>query len=159
MSARTWKRAPHLGEPRPPLEAAEQRALAQYLDVRGVLWCHVPNGGERNRVEAARLVGQGVKRGVPDVLIFEEPKMGWEAIKALGYGPNVPIWRWLPWSTKFCNGVAIELKRRGATASDVRTEQEEWCRALAKRGWYVFVARGAGEAIEELQRIGIGRRR
>ena len=51
-------------------EEKEQIKLATYLDSKGYLWCHVPNGGHRRKVVAASLRRQGVKPGVPDVLIF-----------------------------------------------------------------------------------------
>ena len=54
-----------------PTEYQEQVKLAEYLDLQGYLWCHVPNGGNRNAITGAKLKRQGVKKGVPDVLIFE----------------------------------------------------------------------------------------
>ena len=48
-----------------------QIAVAEYLDMKGVLWMHTPNGGSRNSIEAMGLKRQGVKRGVPDVIILE----------------------------------------------------------------------------------------
>ena len=51
-------------------EEREQMKLAAYLDGQKFLWCHVPNGGHRRKVVAASLKRQGVKPGVPDVLIF-----------------------------------------------------------------------------------------
>ena len=53
-----------------PTEAQEQEELARWLDRHGVLWCHVPNGGNRSAVTGAQLKKQGVKKGVPDVIIF-----------------------------------------------------------------------------------------
>ena len=60
-----------------PLEAVEQRRLASWLDASGLLWCHVPN--ERaSESERLWLAGQGVKSGVPDVLIFTAPPLAIE---------------------------------------------------------------------------------
>ena len=56
-----------------PTEEQEQIKLAEYLDWKGYCWCHVPNGGNRNVVTGAKLKKQGVKPGVPDVLIFDSP--------------------------------------------------------------------------------------
>lgn len=36
----------------------------------GVVWWHTPNGGSRNRIEAARMKALGVKAGVPDLLLL-----------------------------------------------------------------------------------------
>ena len=52
-------------------EANFQKAVASYLDFKGVLWMHCPNGGTRNEAEAVSLKKQGVKSGVPDVCILE----------------------------------------------------------------------------------------
>jgi hypothetical protein len=52
-------------------EEAIQRAVFSHLRVRatpGVVAFHVPNGGYRRPVEAARLKGLGVRPGVPDVV-------------------------------------------------------------------------------------------
>ena len=66
-------------------EATEQEAL--------ITWCrifenrypelkmiyHIPNGGSRNRLEAANLKRQGVKAGVPD-LCLPVPKDGYHGL-------------------------------------------------------------------------------
>lgn len=49
------------------------RAVVGHLKVRarkGVYFFHCPNGGQRNKTEAARFVGLGVKAGVPDLIIL-----------------------------------------------------------------------------------------
>ena len=46
-----------------------QKAIAQYLDMRKVCWFAVPNGGQRNKIVAAKLKAEGVKSGVPDICI------------------------------------------------------------------------------------------
>jgi hypothetical protein len=50
------------------------RAVVQLLQVyqsRGLLtFCHVPNGGRRNPIEAAALKAMGTTPGVPDLLIW-----------------------------------------------------------------------------------------
>ena len=51
-------------------EDALQIATARLLDSTGLVWTHVPNGGLRNKIVAAKLKRMGVKAGVPDVLIF-----------------------------------------------------------------------------------------
>lgn len=58
-----------------PTEAEEQTELFAWAELlRGRfpelrLLYHVPNGGSRNRIEAARLQAQGVKAGVPDLCL------------------------------------------------------------------------------------------
>lgn len=54
-------------------EADIQSAVFGHLDVRlipGAIAWHTPNGGSRNAVEAAKFKGQGVKPGIPDVVIL-----------------------------------------------------------------------------------------
>ena len=116
-----------------PSEDWEQRMLAEYLDVLfrdgSVKWAHVPNGGARDKVTAAKLKGHGVKRGVPDVLIFGPPPLY----------PSSP-------------GAAIELKRReGGTTSP---EQREWLEHLENHGWCCAVCKGWEEAREFLAGLG-----
>jgi len=106
-----------------PTEFEEQAKLAEYLDMQGYCWCHVPNGGNRDAKTGAKMKKQGVKPGVPDVLIFD----------------HVGI----------CNGVAIELKRQ--KGGKLRETQVEWLDKLDARGWYTTVCRGADEAIDWLE--------
>lgn len=116
-----------------PTEDWEQRMLAQYLDILfrdgSVKWAHVPNGGNRDQVTAAKLKGHGVKPGVPDVLIFAAPPL-------------------LPESP----GVAIELKRR--QGGKTSPEQREWLEHLENQGWCCSVCKGWEEAREFLAGLG-----
>lgn len=110
------------GEP----ERAEQVALAVWLDAhfKG-LWCHVPNERSSAR-QAGRLAQEGVKPGVPDVLIFRRSPLGWA-------------------------GCAVELKapsRQSPTnpRAGASPEQCAWLDALASQGWAVQVCYSADEA-------------
>lgn len=166
------KRAAHLGKPRAPTESMEQRALAQYLDMLRLTWCHVPNGAQLAgragpRVAGGILVGHGMKAGVPDVLIFQRPPIWKLGDCACGEQPKDRCRFHGRTAPKLLlsshngvhavpHGIAIELKRVGATMTAVSVEQQEWIRKLGCRGWYAFVARGAGEAIDELRLLGFG---
>lgn len=67
-----------------------QITVASYLDSLGVLWFHPPNGGTRNVREAVYLKKQGVKAGVPDVVILE-PRGKWHGLfLELKVGYNKP---------------------------------------------------------------------
>lgn len=68
-----------------PYEAEQQAELARVLNRNKFLWCHVPNGGLRDKATASRLKSQGVKPGVPDILIFDRPCVAIE-MKALRSG-------------------------------------------------------------------------
>jgi len=145
------KRAAHLGDPRVPLESQEQATLVGWLDAKRLIYCAVPNGGYRNRVEAARLVGQGVKRGVPDILLFDVPPCPMVGrLGEVSAGLVASSFYLRP----FYRGIAIEMKRRDSTASSITEEQLQWGLSLSARGWFWFVARGAGEAIAVLEKLG-----
>jgi len=115
-----------------PTEYEEQVKLAEYLDMKGYLWCHVPNGGNRDVRTGAKMKRQGVKPGVPDVLIFDDPTSEY---------------------TMNFSGIAIELKRSDGNPSDVRDAQKEWLEALEWRNWQTKVAFGADDAIEWLENL------
>lgn len=112
-----------------PAERVEQSVVARYLDMLGVRWCHVPNEGKRKKSTGGFLVGQGMKAGCPDILIFTPPPLHPEA-----------------------RGVAIEMKRiKGGRVSD---EQREWLDDLASLGWIAQVCHGANAAIRFLKQLG-----
>lgn len=109
-----------------PTEHAEQRMVCQWLNARRLRYTHVPNEGRRNPVTGSLLRGIGMQRGVPDLLVFTRP------VPAIA-------------------GVAIEMKRRTATASGVTPEQREWIEALKAEGWACLVAYGCDDAIAFLE--------
>ena len=112
-------------DPACPWESIEQADLADALDAHParLLWAHIPN--ERSgRRQAGILASQGVKSGVPDVIIWTPPLFVAGAV-----------------------GVAIELKRRGATPSSVKPTQRQWLASLQALGWIAVSARGAGPAV------------
>lgn len=105
-------------------------ALAQWLDLTGALWCHTPNGGARDARTGAWLKRQGVKPGVPDVLLFDLPDT--ERLKGVV-------------------GIAIELK---APSGRPTLFQQQWIDRLTAAGWLCFVARSAQEGIKWLMSLG-----
>lgn len=127
---------PQLRVVRGETEQAEHLIVAQWLDMHGILWAHCPNGGSRHPGEARRLKAMGVKRGVPDVLIFDPPPNG------------------------IAHGAALEIKRSGdgGRKGVLTPEQREWLDALKERGWAATVSHGAKDAIGWLQRLGYGMR-
>jgi len=50
-------------------EALEQEAVVKYCEYNRIPIFAIPNGGKRNRIEAAKLKRQGVKPGVPDIFL------------------------------------------------------------------------------------------
>lgn len=111
-------------------EEFEQRELAIFLDMTELLWCHVPNGGARSKGVAGALKAQGVKPGVPDVLIFNKPN-----------NPRFP---------NYC-GLAIELKR--FDSGKITQNQKVWLNALAKHGWLTSVCHGHKAAIQLINEV------
>lgn len=108
-----------------PHEASEQEALFRWAAfVRGRfpeidLLYHIPNGGSRNRIEAANLKRQGVKAGVPDLC--------------------------LPVARGNFHGLYIEMKYGKNKTSE---KQNEWLSALEKQGYAAAVCYGWQEAQE-----------
>ena len=75
---------------------------------------HIPNGGKRNKAEAARFKAEGVKAGVPDIHL---------PVARCGY-----------------HSLYIEVKRRhGNTTTE---NQDEWIAKLRAQGNAVEVAYG-----------------
>jgi len=115
-----------------PLEETEQRTIAKILDEQGLDWFHVPNGGGRWKGEGGKLKAQGAKKGVPDIVIMENPKK-------TGYEHHP--------------GVVIELKRiKGGTVSK---EQKKWLAIFERQGFYSCVCRGHMEAVDKLVHLGL----
>lgn len=82
---------------------------------------HIPNGGQRNVVVAAKLQGQGVKPGVPD-LCLPVPRFG-------------------------CPGLWIEMKTQDGRVS---APQKDWIAFLRSAGYRVEVCRSFDEARDVL---------
>ncbi len=114
-------------------EHEEQVRFVRWLDWYGertkrpLLYFAVPNGGERSKSTAGKLKAEGVRAGVPDIVI------------ALPEGRT--LW--------------IEMKVRNG--GRVSPEQREFHRNLEARGHSVYVARGAREAAEIVKKhLGVG---
>ncbi len=115
--------------PRNTYEDGLTFAVADYLDLQGWLYTHFPAGEYRPVKVGAKLKRMGLKRGVPDMLIFEP----WHSPKPeLGY-------------RRGGFGVVIELKAPGKYPAP---KQREWLAALKARGWSVHVCRSLQEVID-----------
>jgi len=123
-----------------PSEKKEQIKLAKWLDFVGVVWIHIPNEGRRDGRMAKIQEFMGLKKGFPDNLIFNP------TIVSNDEGTNY-----------VSSGVALELKR--VKGGEVSVEQSEWLSLLGGLGWHCIVARGAEDAIKQLQALGIGVRK
>ena len=112
-----------------PLESWEQERVARWLGSRNILYCAVPNGQLRSKRIGAQLKREGVRSGVPDLLVFTPP-------------PLFPAYR----------GVAIEMKR--VRGSKPTPSQLRWLKDLDRVGWYSAVCEGHEEAIQVLESMG-----
>lgn len=112
-----------------PTEHAEQKCLIQYACLQAKkepLWSllfAVPNGGFRHKKTAVLMLEEGVKPGVPDLI--------------------------LPVARGGFHGLYIEMKR--IKGSKVEATQKWWHEQLAAQGYLVVVCKGwiaAKETIE-----------
>lgn len=111
-------------------EAVEQEMLFRWRDYAikqypGIeLMFHIPNGGSRHPVEAARLKAQGVKAGVSDIF--------------------------LPVPRNEYHGLWIEMKReKGGRVTEAQTE---WIARMREQGYCAVVAHGFEEAKGAIER-------
>ena len=106
-------------------EGQEQAALMVELQLRypaaHKLIYHVPNGGHRVKAVAAKLKGQGVKAGVPDLV--------------------------LPMARGGYFGLYIEFKATPPHDAVVAPSQRDWVLALVEQGYKAVVCRGMSAAM------------
>lgn len=108
-------------------EADEQRKLFQWIAFirtehpEADLLFHIPNGGSRNKLEAANLKKQGVRAGVPDLF--------------------------LPVARGKYHGLFIELKY-GKNKTTLK--QNEWLAKLNEQGYAAAVCYGCNEASQKI---------
>ncbi|MBA1200477.1 VRR-NUC domain-containing protein [Pseudomonas capeferrum] len=110
-------------------EGQEQAALMRELELRfpavAKLIYHVPNGGHRMKAVAAKLKAQGVKAGVPDLV--------------------------LPMARGGYFGLYIEFKAAPPFDAAVSASQHGFIQALNTQGYLAVVCRGQLDAMEAVQ--------
>ncbi len=89
------------------------------------LMYHIPNGGSRNKLEAANLKRQGVKAGVPDIC--------------------------LPVARGLYHGLYIEMKNTSGK-NKATAKQKDWIDELKKQGYMAIVCFGWQEASEVIEK-------
>ena len=110
-------------------EGQEQAALIKELELRlpavAALIYHVPNGGHRHKLVAIKLKGQGVKAGVPDLV--------------------------LPMARGGYFGLYLEFKATAPNDAAVSASQHAWIRRLNDQGYLAIVCRGHFDAMEQIR--------
>jgi hypothetical protein len=114
-------------------EAQIQKRLSTHLDSLNLLWTATANGGKRDKRTASSLKAQGVKRGVPDILIFTPPING----GGVGFAIELKV-------------PASETRRKGK----VSEHQRVWMQELRSLGWRAEIAYGFDHAVELLEKAG-----
>ncbi|MGE4194702.1 MAG: VRR-NUC domain-containing protein [Pseudodesulfovibrio sp.] len=102
-----------------------QKAVFQWADIQGRvarfrglrLMYAVPNAGKRSKAVAGMMLAEGLKKGVPDVVL---------PVARGGY-----------------HGAYLEFK---TAKGRVRPEQKEWLASLAEEGYFAAVVRSFDEA-------------
>ena len=110
-------------------EGQEQAALMREVELRYPeafkLIYHVPNGGHRHKLVAIKLKEQGVKAGVPDLV--------------------------LPMARAGYFGLYIEFKAKPPFDAAVSASQDAYIQALIDQGYLALVCRGHIDALECLR--------
>ena len=110
-------------------EHVEQRLLVQWLRVHPVWsripWFAVPNAAKRGRILAARMKSEGMRAGVPDLV--------------------------LPLAAGGFHGLYVELKAAVGDPWELSAGQHATLPALARQGYAVVVARGFAAARDALE--------
>lgn len=103
-------------------ERDEQVAVVQYLDYMGLLYFHPANEAKRSYKLASMLKAEGLKAGVPDLVICE------------------PVGKY--------HGLFIEMKFGKNKPTEA---QKEWLDQLARRGYAVAICYTAESAIKVIE--------
>lgn len=110
-------------------EGLEQAALMRELELCHPaafdLIYHVPNGGHRVKAVAAKLKAQGVKAGIPDLVL---------SMARGGYF-----------------GLYIEFKATPPNDAAVSANQQQRLRKLNEQGYLAIVCRGHFDAMEQIR--------
>jgi len=110
-------------------EGQEQAALMTELRIRlpevADLIYHVPNGGHRIKAVAAKLKAQGVKAGIPDLV--------------------------LPMARGGFFGLYIEFKATPPNDAAISSSQHERIRKLNDQGYLAVVCRGHFDTVEQIR--------
>ena len=106
-----------------PTEHQEQSIVIKYCGLKKIPIFHIPNGSYKSVTARTKSKQEGLKAGVPDLM--------------------------LPIPNKKYHGLFIEMKR--IKNSKVSVQQKEWIDLLNKQGYKAVVCYGNNEAIKEIE--------
>lgn len=106
-----------------PTEHQEQSIIIKYCELKKIPVFHIPNGSYKSFTARIKSKQEGLKPGVPDLMI--------------------------PITNKEYCGLFIELKR--LKGSKVSEYQKQWIELLNKQGYRAIVCYGSSEAIKEIE--------
>lgn len=105
-----------------PSETDEQKNVVDYLEWKKICYAHTPNEGKRSTITGHNLKQLGMKKGFPDLFIYE------------------PVGEY--------HGLAIEMK---ALNGKPTMDQLKCLGALKQRGYAAYIAYGANQAIRIIE--------
>jgi len=103
-----------------PSEHQEQTKIIQYCKLKNIPIFHIPNGSYKSYTARIKAKKDGLKSGVPDLMI--------------------------PVASKEYHGLFIELKR--VRYSTISNNQKLWIKLLNDQGYKAIICYGGLEAIE-----------
>ena len=106
-----------------PTEHQEQSLVVKYCTLKKIPIFHIPNGSYKSVTARTKSKQEGLKAGVPDLM--------------------------LPVPNKNHHGLFIEMKR--VKNSKVSVQQKQWIELLNKQGYKAIVCYGNNEAIKEIE--------
>lgn len=118
------------GSAKCPTESQEQRWVMEWAEMQSgkypelQLLFHIPNEAKRSYAVAAKLIAEGMKSGVPDLM--------------------------LPVPRGSFHGLFIEMKRR--KEGRVSENQKGWLQALKRQGYRCEVCKGAEAAVDVIRK-------
>lgn len=114
-------------------ESVHQFRVCKWLDERNIVYFAVPNGYKKSKFQQAQAKREGLKAGVPDIIILTKAKndtpTALELKKYMGEKHKLP-----------CNCMS--------------ESQKEWQTIMTQNGFNHVLAHGEDEAIQDLIELG-----
>lgn len=113
-----------------PTERDEQCAFVEWLDANGYMFTAIPNGGHRHIGQAVKLKKEGVRPGLPDILVLVNTHLVWIEMKRR------------------------DLKPKRGGKGGLSLDQERWIAALNEcANCQVYVCYGFSEAVDTVRSL------